>query len=140
GLTYAAPKSERSRRTIALPVPLADALRRHRAEQSRERLAAGSLREDHGLVFCQPNGRPIERKSDWREWRKVLTEAGVREVRLHDARHSAATALLMLGVPVRVVADMLGHSQTRVTTDTYQHVLPAMARDAADRLGEALWS
>ncbi len=139
GLTYAEPKSERSRRTIALPVPLVDALRRHRAEQSRERLAAGSLWEDHGLVFCRPDGRPIERKADWRQWRKLLNEAGVRQVRLHDARHSAATAMLMLGVPLRVVADMLGHAQTSITADTYQHVLPAMARDAADRLGEALW-
>jgi integrase len=42
-------------------------------------------------------------------------------------------------VPVRVVADMLGHSQTRVTQDTYQHVLPALAQDAADRMGAALW-
>jgi len=51
-------------------------------------------------------------------WRLIVEQEGVRQIRLHYARHSAATALLMLGVPVRVVADMLGHSQTRVTTDT----------------------
>jgi integrase len=68
-------------------------------------------------------------------WRTLLSDAGVRVVRLHDARHSAATTLLALGVPVRVVADTVGHSQTRVTQDTYQHVLPALAQDAADRRG-----
>jgi integrase len=63
----------------------------------------------------------------------------VRPVRLHDARHSAATTLLALGVPVRVVADLLGHAQTRITQDTYQHVLPALAQEAADRMGAELW-
>lgn len=58
----------------------------------------------------------------------------MRTVRLHDARHSTATTLLALGVDVRIVADILGHSQTRVTSDTYQHVLPAIAQDAAGRL------
>lgn len=48
--------------------------------------------------------------------------------------------MLALGADVRVVADMLGHSATRVTQDTYQHVLPALAKDAADRMGAAaLW-
>ncbi|HSV67564.1 MAG TPA: tyrosine-type recombinase/integrase [Mycobacteriales bacterium] len=139
GLTYDEPKSDRSRRRIALPAPLVDALRAHRAAQHTERLKAGTSWEDHGLVFAQPNGRPIDKRADWREWRTLLTEAGVRTVRLHDARHSAATTLLALGVDVRIVADMLGHSQTRVTSDTYQHVLPAMAHDAADRIGTALW-
>lgn len=139
GLTYAEPKSDRSRRRIALPTPLVDALRTHRTTQLAERLKAGTAWEDHDLLFAQPNGRPIDKRSDWREWRTLLTAAGVRTVRLHDARHCAATTLLALGVPIRVVADMLGHSQTRVTADTYQHVLPAMAQDAADRIGTALW-
>jgi integrase len=139
GLTYAEPKSERSRRRIALPAPLADALRSHRAAQHAERLKAGTTWQDNDLVFAQPNGHPIDKRADWHEWRKVLTAAEVRTVRLHDDRHSAATTLLALGVDVRVVADMLGHSQTRVTSDTYQHVLPSLAQDAADRMGAALW-
>jgi integrase len=63
-LIYEEPKAERSRRTLALPIPLVDALRAHRAAQLQERSTAGSLWEDHDLVFAQPNGRPIERKSD----------------------------------------------------------------------------
>jgi integrase len=127
------------RRRIALPRPLVDLLRAHRAAQLAERLQAGNRWEDGDLVFAQPNGRPLDKHSDWEAWRAVIPAAGVRRVRLHDARHSAATTLLALRVPVRVVADMLGHSQTRVTQDTYQHVLPALAQDAADRMGAALW-
>jgi integrase len=139
GLVYEEPKADRSRRTLALPAPLVEALRAHRAAQREERIAAGPLWEDHDLVFAQPNGRPIERKSDWRAWKTLLREAGVREIRLHDGRHTAATLLLAEGVHPRVVMEVLGHAQMRTTTDTYSHVLPALGRDAADRMGRALW-
>jgi integrase len=115
------------------------ALRAHQAAQVEERIAAGSLWQDHDLVFAQPNGRPIERKSDWRAWKALLREADVPEVRLHDGRHTAATLLLAEGVHSRVVMEALGHAQMRTTTDTYSHVMPALGRDAADRMGNALW-
>ena len=63
----------------------------------------------------------------------------VRYVRLHDGRHTAATLLLSEGVHPRVVMEVLGHAQMRTTTDTYSHVMPALGRDAADRMGNALW-
>jgi integrase len=139
GLIYEEPKADRSRRTLALPAQLVDALRAHRAAQLEERITAGPLWQDHDLVFAQPNGRPIERKSDWRAWKTLLRDAGVREVRLHDGRHTAATLLLSEGVHPRVVMEVLGHAQMRTTTDTYSHVLPALGRDAAERMGNALW-
>jgi integrase len=139
GLIYEEPKADRSRRTLALPAQLVDALRAHRAAQLEERITAGPLWQDHDLVFAQPNGRPIERKSDWRAWKTLLRDAGVREVRLHDGRHTAATLLLSEGVHPRVVMEVLGHAQMRTTTDTYSHVMPALGRDAADRMGGALW-
>ncbi len=138
GLVYEEPKA-RSGRTLALPVQLVEALRSHRTAQLEERMAAGSLWQDHGLVFAQVNGRPLERKSDWRAWKVLLADAGVREVRLHDGRHTAATLLLSAGVHPRVVMELLGHSQMRTTTDTYSHVMPALAQEAADRMGTALW-
>jgi integrase len=139
GLVYEEPKADRSRRTVALPAQLVEALRAHRAAQLEERIAAGPLWQDHDLVFAQPNGRPIERKSDWRSWKALLREADVRVVRLHDGRHTAATLLLSEGVHPRVVMEVLGHAQMRTTTDTYSHVMPALGRDAADRMGSALW-
>ena len=77
--------------------------------------------------------------SDWRSWKDLLREVDVREVRLHDGRHTAATLLLSEGVHPRVVMEVLGHAQMRTTTDTYSHVMPALGRDAADRMGSA-WS
>ena len=90
-------------------------------------------------MFAQANGRPIDRRADHRAWQALLESAYVRPARLHDARHTSATLLLVQGVPPRVVMGILGHSTMRVTTDTYQHVVPESARNAAERLGEALW-
>jgi len=139
GLVYEEPKAERSRRTLALPAPLVMALRRHRGVQLEERQAAGSLWEEHDLVFAQVNGRPLDKRSDWEGWKALLTRAGVREVRLHDGRHTAATLLLSEGVHPRVVMELLGHAQMRTTTDTYSHVMPALAKEAAAKMGTALW-
>jgi integrase len=139
GLIYEEPKAERSRRTLALPAQLVEALRRHRAVQLEEREDAGSLWEEHDLVFAQVNGRPLDKRSDWEAWKALLRRAGVREVRLHDGRHTAATLLLSEGVHPRVVMELLGHAQMRTTTDTYSHVMPALAKEAAAKMGTALW-
>ena len=139
GLVIVAPKSRAGRRTIALPTQLRDALRQHRVAQLAERMAAGPEWEDHGLVFAQPNGRPLDPRSDHRAWRALLAAAEVRGARLHDARHTAATLLLQQGVPARVVMEILGHSQITLTLGTYSHVVPELAEDAARRMGEALW-
>ena len=65
----------------------------------------------------------------------ALTEAEVRQARLHDARHTAATLLLQWGVPARVSMEMLGHSQISLTLGPYSHVAPELAEDAAQRMG-----
>jgi integrase len=139
GLVYEEPKAERSRRTLALPAQLVEALRGHRLVQLEERERAGSLWEEHDLVFAQVNGRPLDKRSDWEAWKALLKRAAVREVRLHDGRHTAATLLLSEGVHPRVVMELLGHSQMRTTTDTYSHVMPALAEEAAAKMGAALW-
>jgi len=138
GLVYEAPKTRRSERTLALPMPLVAALHSHKAAQLGERMLAGSDWHDEDLVFAQPNGRPIAKRADYDDWCDLLKRAGVRHVRLHDGRHTAATLLLGEGVHPRVVMDLLGHSQMRTTMDIYSHVMPALAREAADRMSTVL--
>ena len=91
------------------------------------------------LIFSQPDGRPVGHKRDHADWKALLSEAGVRDARLHDARHTAATLLLQQGVAARVAMEILGHSQISLTLGTYSHVVPELAQDAADRIGAALW-
>ncbi|WP_448620385.1 tyrosine-type recombinase/integrase [Geodermatophilus sp. URMC 65] len=92
------------------------------------------------LSFCQPNGRPIDARRDWLDWKALLKAAEVRDARVHDARHTAATLLLQQGVPARVVMEVLGHSQISLTLGTYSHVVPELAEEAAQRMGDAPWS
>ncbi len=102
-------------------------------------MRAGSGWDDHGLVFAQPNGRPIDPRSDHRQWQALIQRAGVPPARLHDARHTAATVMLSLGVPARVAMQVLGHSQISLTLGTYSHVMPELAEDAAARVGKELF-
>ena len=139
GVVFQEPKTPRSRRTIAIPGPLIEALRAQRETQDLERMVAGSEWQDWDVVFAQPNGRPLDKHSDYEAWIRLLDDAGVRRIRLHDGRHTAATLLLSAGVHPRVVMELLGHSQMRTTTDIYSHVMPALAQEAADRMGRTLW-
>jgi integrase len=70
-------KTEKSRRTLELPGLAADALREHRARQATERLAAGPLWQDHGLVFASQVGTPLDASHVRRSFRAITSEAGI---------------------------------------------------------------
>ena len=131
-------KSKAGRRTLSLPIPLVEQLRRQLASQAAERLRAGSRWQNHDLVFAREDGSPIRKETDSAEWHRILRLAGVRKGRLHDARHTAATLLLVQGVPPGIAMRLLGHSDTRMTA-RYQHVVEEAAQAAAEQVGIALW-
>lgn len=116
-----------------------EALRRHRHEQRKERLAFGPEYHDHGLVFCQVNGKPLDPHNLLkRSFKRLLKKAGIeKDLHLHDLRHSCATLLLKQGVHPKVVQERLGHSTITMTLDLYSHVLPGLQREAGEKL-EAL--
>lgn len=70
--------------------------------------------------------------------RRLCARSGVKRIRLHDLRHSSASLELMSGAHPKVVSDRLGHTSTLMTIDRYTHLVPAIQRSAADRLGEML--
>jgi integrase len=125
------PKTEKGRRTFALDPETAAALRAWRLTQAQERLRVGPGYEDSGYCFTNPDGSPIhpQRFSDW--FQQHCRRAGLPRIRLHDVRHSYATAGLAAGVPLKVMSARLGHANTAITADLYQHVLPAMDEAAA---------
>lgn len=132
-------KSRAGKRTVGLPAPLIDALSRHRHEQEREREEAGNLWHGEGWVFTNPVGKPVHPRTDHQEWKALLKAAGVRDARLHDARHTAATMLLVLGVPGRAVMDVMGWSHIAMTT-RYQHITTELTVSIADQVGRFLWA
>ncbi len=130
-------KTASSRRALPLPPFAIEALRRHRARQLEERLALGPAWQEHGLVFTSTIGTPLEARNVLRDYHALLARAGLPRKRFHDLRHTCATLLLLQGVDLRVVMEILGHSQISLTANTYTHVAEALKRQAAERL-EAL--
>jgi integrase len=135
----AATKSRAGRRGIGLPDPLIVLFKAHRERQQRERAAACDLWQDTGYVFTTPTGAPLNPRSDYTDWKQLLDRAGVPERRLHDARHTAATVLLLLGVTERTVMSVMGWSSTAMAA-RYQHVVAAVRRDVATQVGGLLWT
>jgi integrase len=139
GLVFVEPKSRAGRRALVLPASLRRSLVAHREAQRAEQADLAELWQPHDLVFCQVDGRPIDPGADYKAWKALLIRAEVRDARLHDARHTAATLLLQQGVPARVAMQILGHSQINLTLGTYSHVVPELASEAALRMEHALW-
>ena len=80
-------------------------------------------------------GTPLSPRNDYRDFRRIVEKAGLRQVRLHDLRHTAATLMLAQGVPARVIMEVLGHSQIGVTLNTYSHVSIAIVAGGCHRHG-----
>ncbi|WP_393081047.1 tyrosine-type recombinase/integrase [Streptomyces sp. LN704] len=134
-------KSRAGRRTTGLPAPLIKILRRHQEAQERERIAAGVDWEGKGYVFASPVGGPLSPNTDFHVWKRLLRDADVRDGRLHDARHTAATVLLILGVPDVVIDSIMGWEPGGAARmrARYMHVTGAILRKVAQQVGDALW-
>jgi integrase len=143
GLVFCRPKGFKSKDTehlVALPPSLVEGLRAHRAAQEVERAQAKSvdLWEEHDLVFCQPNGRPIDPRVDWEEWQEIQAEAGVPAGGTHSLRHTAGELLRDMGVGLGDVQTILGHADPR-TTQRYAKGSARQTRAAAAVMEEGLF-
>jgi integrase len=88
-------------------------------------------------VFAKPDGRPLNPNTDYHEWKALLSEAGVHDGRLHDARHTAATSSI-LAVPTPTAMAIMGWSSAAMAT-RYQHVLDSILKGVAGQVGGLLW-
>ena len=127
-------KTPRSRRTLVMPPVVISALRAHRSRQVIERLAAGRDWVELDLVFPSRLGTLADGPNITHRFHQLLTKAGLPQMRFHDLRHACASLLLIQGVHPRVVMETLGHSQISLTMNTYSHVLPALQREAAEKM------
>ena len=93
--------------------------------------------EDHGLVFCLENGKPLHPDAVTSRLRLLARKLDLPWVKVHGLRHTYATLLLKAGVHPKVVQERLGHGSISITMDTYSHAIPSMQSEAAD-LGAAL--
>ncbi|GGX16901.1 tyrosine-type recombinase/integrase [Streptomyces chartreusis] len=142
GVLYDDDPKSRRRRAVPLPALCIAPLRWHRLRQAAARTKAGERWHESDYVFATRTGRQVEPRNIYRSFTRVAESAGLRVIRLHDARHGTATLLTAAGVAPRVVMEILGHSQISITMDVYTHVVQDTQREAMshmDRLLRKRW-
>lgn len=138
GYIEGAPKTEDSRRDIVLPQYVMDVLLQHREKQLEIRRKAGDRWENRGLIYCTIHGGYQQPSPTLARFRKLLDQAGLPRIRIHDLRHSASTLLIRkLKMDPKLVQELLGHSNVEITLDVYTHDIDKNAQrkmmDAFDK-------
>lgn len=136
GYVETEPKTAAGSRTVVLASFVIEMLKLHRKEQLEARLKAGEKWEDRDLVFTDLHGGYFNPRYLDKLFHKVLAEAGLPSMRFHDLRHSAATLLRGMGVDMKVLQEILGHSNFMITANTYSHVFLSMQEDAMGKWDE----
>lgn len=116
-------KTNESNRTVYVPQSVLDAVQNRKLQVEQAKKKFGDQYVDYGLVCCKENGMYESPQSVYVRFKKLLKQAGLPDVRFHDLRHSYATALLDLDVPLKVISKILGHSSINITADVYCDVL-----------------
>ncbi|MFF0287824.1 tyrosine-type recombinase/integrase [Streptomyces sp. NPDC005262] len=129
-------KSRAGRRAVPLPGPLVLMLRSHKEAQARERESAGNLWTESDYVFTKLTGGPLSPNTDYHDWKRLLDDAAVR-----DARHTAGTVLMLLGVPDRVIDQIMGWEPGGAARmrARYPHVPDHLLKEVARKIGTAIW-
>ncbi|GGY60835.1 tyrosine-type recombinase/integrase [Streptomyces anulatus] len=137
GLAFTRPKTKKSRNAVPIPAPFIPYLQEHKEQQTVQRAAASEEWQECDAVFTRPDGRPIDPRADWEEFKELLEEAGISDRRLYDgSRHTAGTILNELGVDMPTTMEILRHTQISQTR-RYVKGRSALSKDAMLRMGNA---
>lgn len=133
------PKTESSCRVVDVPPQLIQKLHKHKMKCLSNRLRLGEAYVVTDLVIVHPNGKPIYPEYVSQMLTKLQDKAGLPHCRFHDLRHLCASIMLMQGVNVKVAKEHLGHKDISTTMNIYSHVLPSVAKDAAQKIGALVY-
>jgi len=133
-------KTKNGKRAIALGSKTISVMRNHQKSQMLDAEKAGSSWKKFGLIFTTSKGTPIHPRNLLRNFKTLLRDAGLSEIRFHDLRHTAASLMLNHGIPVIVVSRRLGHARPSITLDVYGHLMPTMQDEAARLMDELIFN
>jgi len=129
------PKTKSSIRKVDMPVWYMAEMKQYRNEWEKQKKAATDKWQggDHQYVFHNM-GKPLYHTTPTTWWRRFIERHGLRYIRFHDLRHSAATLLIEAGESLKTIQERLGHSRYQITADIYAHVTRKASREAANKL------
>ncbi|GAA5514948.1 transposase from transposon Tn916 [Deinococcus carri] len=133
-LTLQTPKTQGSRRSIVLSPGTLDKLREHRGRQDSERANAAEAwqgKVGEGYVFASELGTATDPRNFYRWYTEIVRHAGVPRIRFHDLRHTAASLMILRGIPAKTVSERLGHADVGFTLRTYTHLYDDQREEAA---------
>ncbi len=133
-------KTKGSRRTLHLSAPLVELLENHRREQEKEARHLGEAwRNEENLIFTNTTGEPLDPSDFGKGVPRIASNAGLGHWSIHELRHSCASLMFSMNVPLDAVSDQLGHASIGVTKGVYVHLLPGSRAKAAKAMEELLF-
>jgi len=87
-------------------------------------------------MFTSSIGTYLDQSKVSKEFKRLLQQAGLPDIRFHDLRHTSISFLLDMGMPVNTVQMRAGHSKASVTVDVYGHAMARSQEEAADKIEE----
>jgi len=135
---FTQPKTESSNRVIALALSSRKMLIDLYEKRKLICIELGTALKDDDLVFCHIDGRPLRPNTITRVWKELAIKAGLKPIRLHDARHTHASLMLKDGIHPKIVQERLGHSSITTTLDIYSHVSKGIQQAAAESFDRLL--
>lgn len=136
--TFKDPKTEGSKRTLSVPIELMDKLKKEKIKQNHLKLS-GILKNELNLVCLNKQLEPYKELDLNRYFNKFCRENNIKQIRIHDLRHTNATLMLLSGTDMKTVSNRLGHADIKITMNRYSHVLEEMDRKASDNLSKLLF-
>lgn len=127
-------KTPTSRRCIDLDSDTERVLRSWRRRQQRDGHPIGT----NDPIFTNRAGQPVNPESIYQLFQRQVRRLDMPRICFHGLRHTHASLLVAAGTPIKVVSERLGHANPGFTMATYQHVLPGMGADAADKFSQLL--
>jgi integrase len=133
-------KTKKSRRTLGLPKRCVDALKFHREFQEKQRKAAGTAWQEHGLVFASSAGTERNANNVLRSFRAIVAKTSLTadDWTPREMRHSFVSLLSDSGVPVENIARLVGHAGGSEVTETVyrKQIRPVLLEgaEAMDRI------
>ena len=124
-------KTDNAPRLLALDPLTVIALPEWREQLQGERAFFERDYHNTDRVFVWEDGRPVHPDVIRQRFNRLSIRCGLPHIRLHDMRHSYATAALKAGVHLKIVSARFGHASETFTASVYQHALPGMDREAA---------
>ncbi len=136
GVFEGTPKTEKSKRYVALPAETMQLLKKYRAWQAQERLRLGGYYQDQGFIFARDDGRPMHPDSVGTWLTKFSKRHSLPHINPHAFRHTMASMLYFNGVDSVSISKRLGHAQVSTTANIYAHVMEEADQRNADILAE----